>query len=120
MNCNRSWPSGGPEPPNTWSRTTNSCIANASYSIEDLDMRRKAEVLQYKKNSTNMSKKQKFSYISNNPIGQKQKGIANIIFMIIGSIILPGILPLIYYIFYLRKQLKHFHKYQDYHCPIPA
>jgi hypothetical protein len=73
MNCNRSWPSGGPEPPNTWSRTTNSCIANASYSIEDLDMRRKAEVLQYKKNSTNMSKKQKFSYISNNPIGQKPK-----------------------------------------------
>lgn len=73
MNCNCSWPRGGPEPPNTWSRTTNSCASNAAYSIKDLDMRRKAEVLQYKKNSSNISKKQQFSYLSNNPTGQKTK-----------------------------------------------
>jgi len=36
---------------------------------------------------------------------RRQKGTASIIFMILGSIILVGILPLIYYIFYLRKKI---------------
>lgn len=67
MNCNPSWPNGGPDPPNTWFRTTNSCVSNNTY---ELDMRRKAEVLKYTNNSTNETKKQRFSYLSKNPIGK--------------------------------------------------
>ena len=35
----------------------------------------------------------------------KEKRIANAIAMIIGCLVLPGILPLVYYLFYLRKKL---------------
>lgn len=38
-------------------------------------------------------------------IAMKEKGAVNTVFMIIGSLILPGILPLIYYLFFLRKKL---------------
>lgn len=67
MNCNRCWPDGGPDPPNTWFRTTNSCVSN---NTEELNMRRKAEVLKHKNNSTSETKKQRFSYLSKNPIGK--------------------------------------------------
>lgn len=54
---------GGPQPPRLWSRATEDCIATRSSgdggpSQQDLDMRRKAEILQYKNNNSNMSKKQ--------------------------------------------------------------
>lgn len=67
MNCNQCWPNGGPDPPNTWFRTTNNCVSN---NIDALNMRRKAEVLKYKNNSTSETKKQRFSYLSKNPIGK--------------------------------------------------
>lgn len=38
-------------------------------------------------------------------IAMKEKGVVNAVFMIVGSLILPGILPLIYYLFFLRKKL---------------
>lgn len=70
MNCNQCWPNGGPEPANTWSRTTLPCVD--AYSTQELDMRRKAEVLQYKQNSLHWTKKQKISYLSKNPIGKNK------------------------------------------------
>ncbi len=41
----------------------------------------------------------------------KQKGTANIFAIIIGSIIIPGLLPIIYYIFFLRKRLNGINEY---------
>ncbi|MFH1503046.1 MAG: hypothetical protein ABIE36_00110 [Candidatus Diapherotrites archaeon] len=35
----------------------------------------------------------------------KEKNVANAIAMVIGCLILPGILPLVYYLFFLRKKL---------------
>ena len=36
----------------------------------------------------------------------KKKGI-NLFTMILGSVILPGLLPLVYYLFFIRKQLNN-------------
>lgn len=69
MNCNQCWPNGGPEPPNTWFRSSIPCVENNLYSRDELNMRRKAEVLQYKSNSIKWTKKQTISYLSKNPIG---------------------------------------------------
>ena len=49
----------GPVPPRLWSRAQPDCIhTSATLTQQDLDMRRKAEILQYKNNNSNMSKKQ--------------------------------------------------------------
>ena len=53
-----SWTNGGPVPPRLWSRASGECT---NYSTYVLNMRRKAEVLQHKKNSTNASSKTQFS-----------------------------------------------------------
>ena len=50
---------GGPQPPRLWSRATEDCVPTSpSLTQQDLDMRRKAEILQYKNNNSNMSKRQ--------------------------------------------------------------
>jgi hypothetical protein len=56
---------GGPQPPNLWSRTILNCVDTAgpgsSLTREAVAMRRKAEILQYKANNSNMSKKELWS-----------------------------------------------------------
>ena len=52
---------GGPQPPRLWSRATEDCIPTTgqnNVTQQDLDMRRKAEILQYKNNNSNMSRRQ--------------------------------------------------------------
>ena len=68
--CGGSWPTsspffGGPFPTRTWTRDSLNC--NITTPQNQLDMRRKAEVLLHKKNSLNITKKQKFAYLSRNP-----------------------------------------------------
>lgn len=68
------WPSG-PIPPNTWYRTTISCL-NENRDIND--MRRKAEVLQHKHNLKPWTKKERYAYLSKRPIGRtKMNTISN-------------------------------------------
>ena len=59
-----------PDPPNLWSRATLSCV---NYDQEQLDMRRKAEILKYKGNQNPLTKKQQWSRIvkGNGPLGKK-------------------------------------------------
>lgn len=52
---------GGPNPPRLWSREEINCSVTMEYSQYQLDMRRKAEVLQYKANSAHLTKKQQWS-----------------------------------------------------------
>jgi hypothetical protein len=59
-----SFPNGGPEPPRLWSRFNINCSPYSNFSKQQLDMRRKAEILQYKNNSSNLSKKMKWSQLS--------------------------------------------------------
>lgn len=61
-NCGGTWPSGGPEPPRLWSRSQgNPCL---NISTNELDMRRKAEVLKYTNNAISQTKSQRFAYIA--------------------------------------------------------
>jgi hypothetical protein len=55
---------GGPEPPRLWSRFTLNCSYYNNYSKEQLDMRRKAEILKYKNNSSKLSKKMAWSQLA--------------------------------------------------------
>jgi hypothetical protein len=57
------WPQiGGPQPPRLWSRDQESCIETTPQLTQyDLDMRRKAEILKYKANSAQLTKKQQWS-----------------------------------------------------------
>jgi len=50
---------GGPHPPRLWSRAIMSCITSAP--VNALNMRRKAEILKYKANSAQLTKKQKWA-----------------------------------------------------------
>jgi hypothetical protein len=59
-----SFPNGGPEPPRLWSRFNINCSPYTNFTQEQLDMRRKAEILQYKNNSSKLSKKMKWSQLS--------------------------------------------------------
>ena len=53
---------GGPQPPRLWSRDIGDCvIPTAQVTQYDLDMRRKAEILKYKANSAQLTKKQQWS-----------------------------------------------------------
>jgi hypothetical protein len=54
-----------------WSRFDGECQTNTQ-STEDLNMRRKAEVLQYKKNSSNLTKSQKYSLAARNLLTKKK------------------------------------------------
>ena len=48
----------------TWARTDNSCNVLEDYSQTDLDMRRKAEILQYKGTSMKLTKREKYAQIA--------------------------------------------------------
>ena len=50
---------GGPNPPRLWSRAMTTCIT--SVPTNALNMRRKAEILKYKANSAQLTKKQKWA-----------------------------------------------------------
>ena len=53
---------GGPQPPRLWSRDIGDCvIPTAQVTQYDLDMRRKAEILKYKANSAQLTKKQQWA-----------------------------------------------------------
>ena len=62
-----------PDPPNLWSRATLSCVNYDAYTSEQLAMRRKAEILNYKGNKNPLTKKQQWSRIvkGNGPLGKK-------------------------------------------------
>ena len=69
------WPifppfNGGPFPSRTWSRFLPPCPNYNNFSQYQLDMRRKAEVLQYKNNKSNRTKKSRYAYLakSNNSV----------------------------------------------------
>jgi len=59
-----------PDPPNLWSRATLSCV---DYDQEQLNMRRKAEILKYKGNQNPLTKNQQWSRIvnGNGPLAKK-------------------------------------------------
>lgn len=48
----------------TWARTDNSCNDVEGYTQTVLDMRRKAEILQYKGNSMKLTKREKYAQIA--------------------------------------------------------
>ena len=50
-----------PDPPRLWSRAMTTCIT--SVPVNDLHMRRKAEILKYKANSAQLTKKQKWAQL---------------------------------------------------------
>ena len=60
---------GGPQPPRLWSRWDNMCFNGST----TLDMRRKAEILKYKANSAQLTRKQTWSQTVNGggPLGKK-------------------------------------------------
>lgn len=61
-----------PIPPREWSRTNNSCSENTSTSIEDLNMRRKAEILKYKQPGNSLTQKQLWTKIAKGKWNNKQ------------------------------------------------
>jgi hypothetical protein len=52
---------GGPDPPRLWSRAMTTCMT--SVPVNALNMRRKAEILKYKANSAQLTKKQQWAQI---------------------------------------------------------
>ena len=54
----------GPTPNRIWTRSSNNCSYVYNYTEEQLNMRRKAEILKYKKNSSNLTKKQQWSRLN--------------------------------------------------------
>jgi len=70
-----------PDPPNLWSRATLSCVNSNAYTSEQLAMRRKAEILNYKGNKNPLTKKQQWSRIvkGNGPLGKKVWATQNIL-----------------------------------------
>lgn len=53
-----------PQPPRVWSRVQNSCYLEQSYDYNTKQMLVKGNVLQYKANSSNLTKSQKYSKIA--------------------------------------------------------
>ena len=60
----------------TWARTDNSC-SDSGFTQEQLDMRRKAEILQYKQNSVKLTKKQQYAQFAKGGGSQRKKSWAN-------------------------------------------
>jgi len=54
---------GGPNPPNLWPREIPAC-PSSDFTSEQLNERRKAEILKYKKNSSGFSQKQQYSRLA--------------------------------------------------------
>lgn len=64
-----SWSDGQPNPTQTWTRGEGNCNQSIiqQYGQQEIDMRRKAEVLLYKNNTSKWTKKQRFAYLAKNP-----------------------------------------------------
>lgn len=65
------WPTeapynGGPFPTKTWTVFKPPCPDYTKYTTEQINMRRKAEVLKYKKNKSNDNKKARYAYFARN------------------------------------------------------
>lgn len=65
------WPTeapynGGPYPTKTWAVFKTPCPNYTKYSVEQINMRRKAEVLKYKNNKSDVSKKLRYAYFAKN------------------------------------------------------
>lgn len=54
----------GPDTIRLWTRASNNCSYIYNFNNEDINMRRKAEILKYKKNSSNLTKKQQWSRLN--------------------------------------------------------
>ena len=70
IDCGGSWYNGQPNPTRTWERGDGNSSQQAliqQYGHNELDMRRKAEVLLYKNNTSNWTKKERFAYLAKNP-----------------------------------------------------
>ena len=67
-------PYQGATVPPPWSRATLSCInyQNPNIGVNELDMRRKAEILQYNKNQNNLTKKQAWSMLNKGQLTRKK------------------------------------------------
>lgn len=61
-----------PIPPRLWSRAGGNNCLGASYSTYELDQRRKAEILKYKKNGAQLSQAQQYSMASRNALTRKK------------------------------------------------
>lgn len=64
------WQDGQPNPTRTWERNEGNSNQQAliqQYGQQELNMRRKAEVLLYKNNTSNWTKKERFAYLAKNP-----------------------------------------------------
>ena len=59
--CGGNWGPGGIPFSNTWARYNPPCPDYNKYTTDQLNMRRKAEILQYKQNSSRLTKKQKYA-----------------------------------------------------------
>lgn len=55
-----------------WNRFENTCINTDNVSYFDLNMRRKAETLKYKNNSSNLTKNQKYARAARNQLTRKK------------------------------------------------
>ena len=78
-------PPGGPTPPRLWTRATGECPENVNNNpdfYQKLAERRKAEIFQYKNNSTQISKKQYYARIAKglNYTGKKSWATQNQIY----------------------------------------
>lgn len=63
------WPAegpffGGPYPTRTWSRFVPPCPNYNQFTKQQIDMRRKAEVLKHKNNYGNVTKKERYAYLA--------------------------------------------------------
>ena len=67
-------PYQGATVPPPWSRATLSCInyQNPNITVNDLDMRRKAQILQYNKNQNNPTKKQLWAMLNKGQLTRKK------------------------------------------------
>ena len=74
-NCGGRLEKSGLEPPRLWSRSQ----GNMCYNISgfELDMRRKAEVLKYTNNTSNLTKRQQFSNVINKTNNSNKKYYVN-------------------------------------------
>lgn len=61
----------GPLPNRIWTRSRN--ILNTNFTNDELNMRRKAEILKYNKNSSKLTKKQQWSRINRGFSSNKKK-----------------------------------------------
>jgi len=63
---------GGPDPPRVWVRDSGECYYNEGFSLEDLNMRRKAEILKHNRKFNRPTKKQWYAQLARGNIRTKQ------------------------------------------------